>query len=54
MVPSPIELWYSLRSKRIREYFKNRGIPTYVSGIHGTVKVVMTGDHYDITTETAP
>ena len=54
LVPSPIELWYSLRSKRPREYFKDHGIPTYVSGIHGTVKVVMTGDHYDITTEATP
>jgi len=54
LVPSPIELWYSLRSKRAREYFKDHGVPTYVSGIDGTVKVIMTGSSYEITKELTP
>lgn len=53
-VPSPKDLWYSDRSKRTREYFANHNIPTYVSGVDGTVKVVMTGDKYEITTSNTP
>ena len=51
MVPSPRELWYSLRSKRTRTYFSEHQLPVYVSGIHGTVTVSMTPDGYEIQTE---
>jgi competence protein ComEC len=54
LVPSPQELWYSLRSKRAREYFKGNDIPTYVSGIDGTVKVTITADKFEIKTSTTP
>ncbi len=51
MIPSPEELWYSLRSKRSRDYFAERKIPAYVSGIHGSVTVEMTNSGYVITPE---
>ncbi len=51
MVPSPEELWFSLRSKRTRDYFAERKIPTYVSGIHGSVTVEMTHAGYTIKAE---
>lgn len=51
MVPSPEELWFSLRSKRTRDYFAERKIPIYVSGIHGSVTVEMTGTGYTIKAE---
>jgi len=51
MVPSPEELWFSLRSKRIRDYFSEHKIPTYVSGIHGSVMVEMNSRGYEIKPE---
>lgn len=51
MVPSPKELWFSLRSKRVRDYFSERKIPTYVNGICGTVVVEMDAHGYHIVTE---
>jgi len=39
LVPSPTELWLSDRSRRIREYFERRAIPTFVNGIEGDVEV---------------
>jgi beta-lactamase superfamily II metal-dependent hydrolase len=51
LVPSPKALWWSLRSKRIRTYFADRGIPSYVSGIDGEVTVFMTGEGFTIETE---
>lgn len=51
LVPSPKELWFSLRSKRIRDYFAEHKIPAYVSGIHGSVTVELTSSGYDIKAE---
>jgi competence protein ComEC len=52
LVPSPKELWFSLRSKRIRDYFTtDHKIPTYVTGIHGTVTVEMNNTGYEIKAE---
>jgi competence protein ComEC len=51
LVPSPKTLWRSERSKRIRDYFSDRHIPTYVSGIHGHVTVIMTAQGFTIETE---
>ncbi len=51
LVPSPKELWFSLRSKRPRDYFAEHNIPTYVSGIHGSVTVIMNDRSYEIKSE---
>ncbi|MFT3780611.1 MAG: MBL fold metallo-hydrolase [Nibricoccus sp.] len=51
MVPSPKELWFSLRSKRPREWFAERKIPVYVNGICGTVKVEMNDTGYTVLPE---
>jgi competence protein ComEC len=51
LVPSPRRLWQSERSKRIRDYFSEHHIPTYVSGIHGNVTVIMTAQGFTIETE---
>lgn len=51
LVPSPHELWLTLRSKRVRDYFEEREIPAYVSGIHGNVTVRFTAEGYTIKTE---
>jgi len=53
MISSPKELWFSLRSKRVRDYFSEHKIPAYVTGIHGSVTVVMTDRGYEIETEHA-
>ena len=50
-VSSPEELWFSLRSKRTRDYFAEHKIPTYVSGIHGSVTVEMNATGYEIKPE---
>jgi competence protein ComEC len=51
LVPSPKKLWFSERSKRIRSYFADQKIPTYVSGIDGNVVVTMTTKGFSIQTE---
>jgi competence protein ComEC len=51
LVPSPKALWFSLRSKRIRDYFSGRHIPAYVSGINGNVTVIMTAQGFTIQEE---
>jgi competence protein ComEC len=48
LVPGPRDLWFSLRSKRIRDYFSGHHIPTYVSGINGNVTVTMTAQGFTI------
>lgn len=47
-VPAPAELWRSDRSKRIRSWFEQFRIPTYVSGIAGRVRVVLLPDSYRV------
>jgi competence protein ComEC len=51
LVPTPTTYWFSLRSKRIRDYFSEHHIPTYVSGINGNVTVVMTAKGFTIQEE---
>jgi len=51
LVPSPKALWFSLRSKRIRDYFSGHHIPAYVSGLNGNVAVVMTAQGFVIQAE---
>jgi competence protein ComEC len=53
LVPSPRTLWLSPRSKPIRDFFSAHNIPTYVSGIHGHVTVIMTAQGFTIETERA-
>ena len=53
LVPSPLELWFSLRSKRARDFFEEAKVPAYVSGIHGNVTVRFTGSDFKIETERA-
>jgi len=51
MIPSPKALWFSLRSKRARDYFSEHRIPAYITGIHGSVTVEMTDHGYEIGVE---
>jgi len=51
MVTSPKELWFSLRSKRAREWCAERKIPAYVNGLCGTVEVEMNDSGYVIKPE---
>jgi beta-lactamase superfamily II metal-dependent hydrolase len=53
MISSPKELWFSLRSKRSRDYFSEHQIPAYITGIHGTVTVEMTASGFEIKAERA-
>jgi competence protein ComEC len=53
LIPTPTTYWFSLRSKRIRDYFSQHHIPTYVSGINGNVTVVMTAQGFTIQEEHA-
>jgi competence protein ComEC len=39
LVPGPKKLWLGERGRRIREYFAQRHIPTYVNGLNGNVYV---------------
>jgi competence protein ComEC len=48
LVPSPLWLWQSDRSRRIREYFADRRIPTYVNGVDGDVRVVFREKGYTV------
>ena len=47
---SPVP-WMSSRGKRMRKYFNDRGIDTYVSGVHGHVTVHLFEDRYEVRTE---
>lgn len=50
LVPAPASLWLSIRSKRIRTYFLEHGIPAYVSGIDGDVLVTLRQGGFSIVT----
>jgi competence protein ComEC len=50
-VPSPKALWESPRSLRIRNYFADRKIPAFVSGLRGRVTVTITSTGYVVETE---
>jgi competence protein ComEC len=51
LVPSPHELWFSLRSKRTRDWLAEHKVPAYINGVCGTVKVEMDAKGYRIVTE---
>lgn len=51
LVPAPTELWHSLRSKRVRDFFAEAGVPTYVSGMHGHVVVHLAADGFEVETQ---
>jgi len=54
LIPSPAELWKGERSQRIREYFQDRNIPAYVSGLHGDVTIMLWKDRYQIKYSSMP
>jgi len=47
---SPVP-WMSSRGKRMRKYFDDRGIDTYVNGVHGHVTVRLFEDRYEVKSE---
>jgi len=51
LVPAPKPLWLSDRSKRIRDWFARQKIPTYVSGIDGDVRVLLTSTGFAVEPE---
>jgi beta-lactamase superfamily II metal-dependent hydrolase len=51
LVPAPRGLWVSARSMRIRNYFLDRKIPVYVSGVNGIVTVTIRSNGYVVETE---
>ncbi len=51
LVPSPRELWFSLRSKRVRDFFETARVPAYVSGIHGAVIVKLGAQSFEVMPE---
>jgi beta-lactamase superfamily II metal-dependent hydrolase len=48
LVPSPYDLWLSDRSKRIRDYFSSKSIPTLISGIDKDVNILLFENKYEI------
>lgn len=50
LVPSPRQLWLSERSTRVREHLAATGTRAYVSGIDGSVTVMIRADGYSIST----
>lgn len=51
LVSSPKNLWESARSMRTRNYFLEHEVPTYVSGVNGSVTVTLTDHGYQVETE---
>ncbi|HWA24535.1 MAG TPA: MBL fold metallo-hydrolase [Lacunisphaera sp.] len=51
LVSSPKNLWQSARSMRTRNYFLTQKVPTYVSGINGSVTVTLTSHGYRVESE---
>jgi hypothetical protein len=51
LVPAPKSIWESARSMRIRNYFIENNVPTYVSGLKGNVTVTLTDQGYQVETE---
>jgi competence protein ComEC len=48
LVPSPASLWNSERSRRIKEYFNDKNVRAYVSGVEGDVSMLIWKDKYRI------
>jgi beta-lactamase superfamily II metal-dependent hydrolase len=51
LVPASRTLWLSVRSKRIRTYFAEHHVASYVSGIDGDVTVFMRDGSFSIESE---
>jgi competence protein ComEC len=51
MVPAPRNLWLSIRSKRVRDFFRDAGAVTFVSGVNGNVTVRFTRTGFEIRPE---
>jgi competence protein ComEC len=51
IVPAHKKLWFSDRSKRIRELAEKSGYATYVNGVHGHITVKSWGEKYSVETE---
>lgn len=51
LVPAPKSIWESARSMRIRNYFIEKNVPAYVSGLNGSVTVTLTEQGYQVETE---
>lgn len=43
--------WTSSRGERMRKYFDDHGVDTYISGVHGHVTVRLFEDRYEVKTE---
>lgn len=50
MVSTPKSLWLSSQSARNRSWFRKNGIPAFVNGIMGDVRLTVCGDRLDIHT----
>lgn len=50
-VPAPESLWLSERSRRARDYFAEKKIPTFITGKSGIVKVSISKNGYHISAD---
>jgi competence protein ComEC len=51
IVPAPKHIWWSKRSKRMRDIAREKGYDTYVNGFHGNIVVTSDGETYSIKTD---
>jgi competence protein ComEC len=51
IVPAPKHIWWSKRSKRMRDIARKKGYETYVNGFHGNIVVTTDGETYSIKTD---
>ena len=54
MVSASAPVWHSPAARRMRSYFTAKGIPAYVSGLHGNVRIEIKPGHYKILPEIIP
>lgn len=51
LIPSPRHLWCTPRSSRVRNWYQNQNIKTYVNGFHGHVSVFVDSDQLSVSPE---
>ena len=51
IVPAPKHIWWSKRSKRLRDLARVKGYKVYVNGFNGNIVVTSDGKDYQITTD---
>ena len=51
LVPAPLTLWLSERSRRIRQWFTQHNVPVYVNGKQGNIQVIIGCNTMKIETE---